>query len=81
MDCPVCDSPALAMGQSDVVDWGDEEATATVLFWPHELICEACGLRLNDQEELEGAGVEFPIDNPDADPFDYVPEPDTDFLA
>ncbi|MHB8246210.1 MAG: hypothetical protein ACYDGN_12825 [Acidimicrobiales bacterium] len=65
VECPACKSVALAFG-TNVLDYGEpdfgpdgnvEGVPSWLDFTPLSLRCEACGLHLNDPEELAAAGV------------------------
>lgn len=57
--CPICDNTGVYSGETE--DSSDEDGI-TLTFQCVSFSCEACGLELEDYEELELAGMETAID-------------------
>lgn len=82
-ECPACARQALTHGSYDVdweADWDVEGshgeayiagAYPVVTYRPGYLTCRACGLELDGDEQLDGAGVEKSWQIEDVDPGDF----------
>ncbi len=57
--CPICDNPALYFGETE--ESSDEDGIQ-LTFQCESFSCDACGLVLEDYEELELAGMETTLD-------------------
>jgi hypothetical protein len=61
--CPVCRNDALVNGYTEsIIGRKGEEI---LLFYAYFFICDACGLELNDDEELKFVGIPTTIDRSD----------------
>ena len=80
IECPACEAPATVHGESQqtdlVVDYDDdglaEAAWPEFTFFAAEFECEACGLKLATQEELEIAGLQSSWENDLIDVDDWM---------
>jgi hypothetical protein len=57
VDCPACESPALLSGEN-APEHDVQDGDVWIEFTAHLLECDACGLELDGEEELEAAGIE-----------------------
>jgi len=60
--CPICDNPASYSGETEGVS---DENGIHLTFQCESFLCGACGLELEDYEELELAGMETSLDRED----------------
>jgi len=58
--CPVCGNEAQVIGYTELRS--SHDGGENLDFWPYSFVCDACGLALNDSEELKLAGVPSHID-------------------
>jgi hypothetical protein len=87
VQCPACASPGTGWGDHEV-DWDYERGedgrfratNGKVWFNPYTFECTVCGLVLESDAELAGAGLEVRWLVPGADPKDYDPGFDEDLL-
>ncbi len=85
VQCPVCGSTAVATGTAEP-EWqyeqiadDDFDVTFEATFLADALSCKICGLQLSSPDEVYAAGVPTAWAIPDADPTDFIEEPDVDF--
>ncbi len=65
LECPICDNPAFLYGETEETI---DENGVDLTFQCESFSCEACGLELEDYEELELAGIDSSHDrNEDVD--------------
>lgn len=87
-DCPSCSRAGIIGGEHEFQEWvpdydvADGEGYVSgvyprVSLFARYFQCPFCGLRLEDADELETAGLEIALDVPDARAEDFV-EPDED---
>lgn len=82
IDCPACQSPALAAGTTEETDWdvdfdkyGDPEDGYPILtFYASEVRCDACALFLEDSETIEAAGMASSWENSGIDVAEWMRE-------
>jgi hypothetical protein len=60
VDCPACESPALASGtfETRYEEIGDDNFEFVAEFFPGHLRCRACDLELDGDDELHAAGID-----------------------
>lgn len=82
MQCPVCGSMGLAVGEH-YVEWGDVDEVneggvrffGNVTFSAERFGCPVCGLRLDTVEEIEASGADAEWEVDGADPYFYADPP------
>jgi hypothetical protein len=103
--CPACSTEVMVQGTS-TVDWGKTDhntkdgaphvsgALPVIIFLPTRLECQACGLRLSGQDEMQAGGLEpvkldvhtidellEDVEGLTEEPFDSAPVEQTDSLS